>query len=148
MKTLNFILKIAHYWQKLVRYLLKVNISVVWPLTVWNAEERWVWRIIYGDLILVLSQDHTSQDHFCSWSDEFPSRNLDYHHPRWWVTAPISEREAAGGLGSDCLLGRRFWGSFLALRFRLFWMMWSFTEWLLHKVILIGSFIRRIVLNV
>ena len=40
-----------------------------------------------------VSQDHTSQDHFCSLIDEFLTRNVDSDPPRWRVETTGSQRE-------------------------------------------------------
>ena len=42
-----------------------------------------------------LSQDHTSQDHFCSMINEFPVWNSKSFKPRWWDKVSHPEREAA-----------------------------------------------------
>ena len=42
-----------------------------------------------------LSQDHTSQDHFCSVINEFPVWNSKSFKPRWWDKVSHPEREAA-----------------------------------------------------
>ena len=42
----------------------------------------------------VVSQDHTSQDHFCSVINEFPVWNSKSFKPRWWDKVSHPEREA------------------------------------------------------
>ena len=58
-----------------------------------------------------VSQDHTSQDHFCSLIDEFLTRNLDSDPPRWRVEKPGSERETVAESITSCPVSRH-WGSF------------------------------------